>query len=438
MQIGSITDSPYEVNHHNQQVPTCDKTAEGQQKRVSGTPDKETPPRTKTSFKAFLEVLKEMSPQEGQAIRFGELPVLRQQLLMGIHSNQKRGADEVGDDSVYTQDEVIAVAVTLARFHDAWLETFWTTPPTASDVKRKINCVPYVAKIWLILHEIGKEHLLDYFCEGEKTDQSLPLDVLTLETILPPDLIEDASIFARVQFSVVPRLRRLVGSEVRGKRDLAPSDEQYIKRDSNENLAEERIPGEKIGMADYRSSGKVGATESISKAISPTTRIEYFKRPLTSAERLAGIEDVPSNHEVSNSPVNYETQDEKNDSDLQLLWSKVMDKGNYINPSTYKKVEVLLLCWAESWDDLGTKQEVEALKATFETAFNYHATIEYLHMSSEQGLQVRLNAKVAAFVSAHDGPKTLFIVYYAGNGRPGQEYGHLELFGFVKKRKRHR
>ena len=437
MQMVKITNSPYEVNHHNRQVPTSDKTAEVQQKRVSGTPNQEPPPTMKTSFKAFLDMLKEMSPQEGQAVRFGELPILHQQLLMEIRLNRKRGADEVGDDSVYTEDDVTAVAVTLARFHDAWLEAFWTTPPTASDVKPKINFVPYVAKIWLILHVMGKELLLDYFCESEKTDHSLPLDVLTLETILPPELIELASIFADVQFIVVPRLRRLTGSEVRGNRDLAPSNEQHSKRTSNENLAEGLISRKEIGIADHRSSDQVGTTKSISGTVFPTRRDERFKKPLTSAERLAETEDVPTNHEVSNLPVNYETQDEKNDSDLQLLWSKVMDEGNYMNSSTYKKVEVLLLCWAESWDDLGTKQEVEALKATFETAFNYHATIEYLHMSSEQGLQVRLNAKVAAFVSAHDGPDTLFIVYYAGNGRPGQEYGHLELFGFVKKRKRH-
>ena len=129
---------------------------------------------------------------------------------------------------------------------------------------------------------------------------------------------------------------------------------------------------------------------------------------------------------------NNKSQDEKEDSDLQLLWSKVMDEGDYTNSSTYTKVEVLLLCWAESCDDLTTRNEVEDLKATFENDFNYHATIEYLDITFEQRIQVRLNAKVAAFVGAHDGPNTLLIVYYAGHGRPGQKYGHLELFGFVK------
>ena len=138
------------------------------------------------------------------------------------------------------------------------------------------------------------------------------------------------------------------------------------------------------------------------------------------------------NFPLDSSIANNESQDEKEDFDLQLLWSRVMDEGDYTNSSTYTKVEVLLLCWAESCDDLTTKKEVEDLKATFETDFNYHATIEYLDIMFEQRLQIRVNAKVAAFVDDHDGPNTLLIVYYAGHGRPGQKYGHLELFGFVK------
>ena len=404
MQMGTITDSPYEANHHNRQVPACDKTAEGQQKGVSGSPSLESPPRMKTSFKAFSEVLKEMSPEEGQAIQFGELPILRQQLLMGIHVNKKRGADEVGDKLVYTEDEVTAVAVTLAQFHDAWLEMIWTTPPTASDVKSKIDCIPHVAKIWLILHEMGKEHLLNYFCESEKTDHSLPLDILSLEKILPPDLNDDASIFARVQFKVVPRPGRLVGSEVSGKRGLAPSKGHNSKWSGDENLAEGQIPREEIGMADHRSSDEAGATESIPRITSRTLRDENFKEPLT--------------------------EDEKQDQDLQLAWSEIMDKGRYKTSSTYTKVEVLLLCWNDSCSDMTTKDEIDGLKAVFEGKFNYHAEVQYLDTVVGQRLQVRVNTIVAAFVGEHDGPNTLLIVYYAGHGRPGREAGSLELFGY--------
>ncbi|KAM0799439.1 hypothetical protein BDR22DRAFT_855388 [Usnea florida] len=399
--IGSITDIPYE-------------------KRVSGTPDREPPPRMKTTFKAFLEVLKEMSPQEGRAIIFGELPILRQQLSMGIHLSKKRGAGEVGDDSVYTEDEVTAVAVTLARFHDAWLEMDWTTPSTASDVTSKIDCIPHLPKIWLILHEMGKEHLLDYFCESEKTDKSLPLDLLTLEKILPPDLTEDAYIFAKVQFSVVPRSGRLVGSVVSGNRDLASSKEHHSRRSSYGNVAEGQIPRKQIGMADHRSSVEVGATESISRTNSWPIRDEHFKKPITLAGWPAGTEIAPSNREVRHSPVKYETED---DSDLQLAWSKIMDEGAYKTSSTYTKVEVLLLCWNPSCSDTTTKDEIDGLRDVFEGKFNYHAEVQYLDTIVGQRLQVRVNSIVSAFVGEHDGPNTLLIVYYAGHGRPGTEAG---------------
>ena len=129
------------------------------------------------------------------------------------------------------------------------------------------------------------------------------------------------------------------------------------------------------------------------------------------------------------STVDYESEDEKQDSDLQLLWSRVMDEGKYKTSSNYTKVEVLLLCWKHN--DLTTQDEVDNLKATFEDRFNYHTEIKYLDTTFEQKLQVRVNTIVAAFVGEHDGPNTLLIVYYAGHGRPGGEYGSLELFGFV-------
>lgn len=127
------------------------------------------------------------------------------------------------------------------------------------------------------------------------------------------------------------------------------------------------------------------------------------------------------------STVDYESEVEKQDSDLQILWSRVMDEGKYKTSSDYKKVEVLLLCWKHN--DLTTENEIDSLKATFEECFNYHAEIKYLDTTIEQRLQVRVNAIVAAFVGEHDGPNTLLIVYYAGHGRPGGEYGSLELFG---------
>lgn len=136
------------------------------------------------------------------------------------------------------------------------------------------------------------------------------------------------------------------------------------------------------------------------------------------------------------STVNYESQDEKDDSDLQLLWSRIMDEGNYTNSSTYIKVEVLLLCWAESCNDMTTREEVNKLVTTFEDHFYYNTQVQYLDTTIEGRLQVRVNHIVATFVHDHDGPNTLLIVYYAGHGRPGGDYGDLELMGSVQNENR--
>lgn len=129
--------------------------------------------------------------------------------------------------------------------------------------------------------------------------------------------------------------------------------------------------------------------------------------------------------------VDYELDEQKNDSALRILWSKIMDDGPYKNPSTYRKVEALFLCWAKNSDDLATKEEVNRLKSVFEGRFHYHVQVEQLDNFIEQKLQVRINSIVAVFVEKHDAPNTLLIVYYAGHGRPGTSYGSLELFGSV-------
>ena len=119
------------------------------------------------------------------------------------------------------------------------------------------------------------------------------------------------------------------------------------------------------------------------------------------------------------------------DSKFQVLWSEIMDKGSYKNPSSYKKGAVLLVCWEEHSNDSTTQEEVEGLKSVFEERFRYSAEIEYLNNRIAKPLQVQINAKVAKFVDTYDGPHTLLIVYYAGHGRPGSSYGFLECFGLA-------
>lgn len=129
--------------------------------------------------------------------------------------------------------------------------------------------------------------------------------------------------------------------------------------------------------------------------------------------------------------INYELDEQKNDSALRVLWSKIMDQGPYSNPSIYRKVEALFLCWAENSNDLATKEEVNRLRLVLENRFNYHVQVQHLDNCIENRLQVRINRIVADFVDENDGQNTLLIVYYAGHGRPGSYYGSLELFGSV-------
>ena len=129
------------------------------------------------------------------------------------------------------------------------------------------------------------------------------------------------------------------------------------------------------------------------------------------------------------STVSYESKEEKDDSELQLVWQKVMEEGNYKDSTIYTKVEVLILCWAEELADMNTKGEVDRLRSTFEQRFNYNTQVEYLDTSVDRRLQVRVNAIMASFVCDHDGPNTLLIVYYAGHGRPANNFGGLELSG---------
>ena len=130
------------------------------------------------------------------------------------------------------------------------------------------------------------------------------------------------------------------------------------------------------------------------------------------------------------STVDYESADEMNASRYQVLWSNIMDKGNYIKPSGYLKAAVLLLCWDQDCVDMATQVEVDKLKAVFEDQFGYSASIAKLSPTKGK-LQVQVNKQVADFVHDHDGPNNLLIVYYAGHGKPGQNFGDLEIFGYV-------
>ena len=129
--------------------------------------------------------------------------------------------------------------------------------------------------------------------------------------------------------------------------------------------------------------------------------------------------------------VDFRSKDALGDWGYPSLWDQVTDNMEPTRSRrvhAYRKVEALLLCWHQSCSDMATEMEVINLKAVFETRFGYHTTVEYLHNQIESMLQTQLNSRVAAFVESHDGPDALFIIYYAGHGRPrgyqGDPYLH--------------
>ena len=134
---------------------------------------------------------------------------------------------------------------------------------------------------------------------------------------------------------------------------------------------------------------------------------------------------------LDTSTINYESQDEKEDSELQIHWHRVMRKANYQTSTLYMKVEVLMLSWEESCGDMNTKEEINRLRSTFEEKFEFHVVVQYLNHTLPQRLQARANAIVGRFMYDYDGPNILLIVYYAGHARLAENHGGLQLFGFV-------
>ena len=155
-----------------------------------------------SSYEVFLQVLAEMPDQERQVLRIGKLPILRQQIL----ERRRNCSTSTGEP---TKDETLEIAATLSQFHKAWLEMASTTNSAGSDSMSRAHGLPHMARIWMILHRMGSEHLLDFFCASRTTDESLPLDILTLESILPHNEMRYPALFAVGQLEVVPPPERL-------------------------------------------------------------------------------------------------------------------------------------------------------------------------------------------------------------------------------------
>ena len=125
--------------------------------------------------------------------------------------------------------------------------------------------------------------------------------------------------------------------------------------------------------------------------------------------------------------VPYDSREEIEDSQYQVVWSKVMSKGRYPCSGLYKKIEVLMLRWADKYDNLSISGEFDRLKDVFKTHFNYNVTVELLEKGAQ--LQVTLNLIIAKWAKEHNTSETLLVVYYAGHGKPGVVPGELRFQG---------
>ena len=161
-----------------------------------------------------------MPEQQKQVIYIVELPVLRTEILDRAWTLLSSGINETRKKGIFK------VALTLSDFYDAWLESTSTMNSAGSDTTSRVHGLPHMAKIWLVINDT---RLLDSFCASRITDESLPLDILTLKRFIPNDKRMHPSLFFSRQSQFNPRPQGLAfrgilsgGSAPLDKRFLGP------------------------------------------------------------------------------------------------------------------------------------------------------------------------------------------------------------------------
>ena len=182
-----------------------------------------------------------------------------------------------------------------------------------------------------------------------------------------------------------------------------------------------------------------GQNEGDGKFKGDSASVQDSKKKINDFQEIDSRQLAPKQRfmEDSNLPmVDFRNKDVIRDLEYQKLWDRVtndMERARSRRDHAYQNVKVLLLCWDQSCTDMAIETEAQTLRAVFETHFGYHTTVEYLNNQSERTRQAQLNCKVAVFVANHDGPDTLFIIYYSGYGAVEADHGDLFLLGLVSK-----
>ena len=150
-----------------------------------------------------------MSEEERRTTRFGEMPLLWQEIPARLDLKGHIGnADDPGDGKVYSEKDIQKASSVLKAFYDAWHEaTIKANSANAMEPEtlRRVKKLTDMAKICLILRGMKLERLLDYICEHSKDDRHLPLERTMLERMLGPEHAPHASTFVAEQYRAICR-----------------------------------------------------------------------------------------------------------------------------------------------------------------------------------------------------------------------------------------
>ena len=290
---GSLAEYFYSsINHHRQDF--GQKAEEQQQQRISWLPSQYG---KGSSYVVFLHELGKMSEQEKRLIRFGELAILSEQILKKIRKSEVVRAYFSSNEFtlLYTEEEILEVAATLSQFDKAWSEATFTIDSSASDPMPKSYLLPHMARIWLILHEMRSEHLLDSFYASLKVDESLPLHISTLESILPLDEKEYPSRFAKCQLDAIPGLASRV------REDKLYRDELYkiLARHGKPYLGSPEAPARNLlGMALSDAS----LADSTTSTDDPSVEGSFWNQPTSTKKAFASTSSHTGDPKVDETP----------------------------------------------------------------------------------------------------------------------------------------
>jgi hypothetical protein len=116
------------------------------------------------------------------------------------------------------------------------------------------------------------------------------------------------------------------------------------------------------------------------------------------------------------------------DANLKSIWDDTMKEFG-VRGKPHQDTSVLMISFADEFDDLHTKPEVDKLETVFKDLYHYRVIKRELSESGNQPPTQQLSRYLLELVEASYRDSTLLIVYYAGHGIPGKP-GELHLAGY--------